>query len=114
VIIKEIITTINNLKERLKGNEQFNGQDLTKLRDLYSKVTKLVNKNRQEDNFDTSEEMSLVQQMIDIINSYGDESNIFAGIQKRITRAALGSPVANVVSYYYCVGKDKSYQVLKI
>lgn len=114
VIIKELITTISNLKDRLKDNDQFNSVDLVTLRSLYSRVTKLVEKNKQENNSDIAEETGLVQQMLDIINSYGSQTNIFAGVQKRVSRTWAGSALANVTSYYYHVGKDESLKTLKL
>lgn len=114
VIIKKLVTTIGNLKDRLKDNEQFNNTDLVTLRQLYSKVTKLVEKNKQENNSDIAEEIGLVQQMLDIINLYGPQTNIYAGIQKRINKTWAGSAVSTVTSYYYHVGKDESLKALKL
>jgi len=114
VIMKEIVTTISNLKQRLKSNQQFNDQDLPKLRQLYSQVQNLVKANEEKGNNDITEEIDLVQQILDIINSYGEQSKIFAGVQKRVTRTMMGSPVATVTNYYYQVGNDISYKSLRL
>lgn len=110
VILKSMADTINILKNKKVISED----DLTLLRRLYSEVTKLSEKNKAAENSDTSEEKRLVQQMLDVINKYSDQTKIYSGVQKTTTRAMMGSPVATVVSYYYRVGKDPSFGLLKV
>lgn len=110
VILKSMADTINILKNKGVISED----NITLLRRLYSEVTKLSGKNKAAENSDTSEEKRLVQQMLDVINSYSDQTKIYSGIQKTTTRAMMGSPVASVVSYHYRVGKDPSYGILKV
>jgi hypothetical protein len=110
VILKSMVDTINILKNK----KVFSEDDLSLLRRLYSEVTKLSEKNKESNISDTSNEMKLTQQMLDVINKYSDQTKIYAGVQKTITRAMMGSPVSVVVSYYYRVGKDQSFSLLKV
>lgn len=110
VILKSMAETINILKNKKIISEN----DLAALRRLYLDVTKLSEKNKVSDNSDTSEEKNLVQQMLDIINSYSNRTKIYVGVQKTTTKAMRGSPIAVVVSYYYRVGKDPSFELLKV
>lgn len=109
VILKSMVDTINILKNK----KVFSEDDLSLLRRLYSEVTKLSEKNKESNISDTSNEMKLTQQMLDVINKYSDQTKIYAGVQKTITRAMMGSPVSVVVSYYR-VGKDQSFSLLKV
>lgn len=113
VALKELGNTISIIKGKLINDEQFNQEDLPKLRKLYAQLRDLSAKNKELSNFNgVAEEKDLLKQMFTVVNSYFDKTNITAGVQKRVTRAMMGSPVATVDSYYYKVGNDKGFALL--
>ena len=114
-IIKEIIESVVLLKDRLKDNLNFQQKSLPELRRLYKQVNDLVKNNQETQNYDTKKEMELVQTMINIINEYGQQTNVFAGVKRRLTRAIAGSQgPATITSYYYTFGKDPSFSTAKL
>lgn len=113
VIMREITNTINIIKRPLANSDNFK-KDLDKLRNLYVQVSELNKRNKNSNSTDISKEMELVQNMIDIINSYADQTKLYNCVEKRVTRAAMGSPIATVTSFYYKVGRDIGFSTRRL